>query len=44
MDKITFDNRMMVAAHRGDSYNYYENTMEAFRMTVCKIQCADKGY
>lgn len=34
MDKITFDNRMMVAAHRGDSYNYYENTMEAFRMAI----------
>ena len=24
--------RMTVAAHRGDSYNYYENTMTAFKM------------
>lgn len=29
---ITFENRMAVAAHRGDSYNYYENTMTAFKM------------
>ena len=28
--KITPENRMYVAAHRGDSYNYYENTMTAF--------------
>ena len=27
---ITPENRMYVAAHRGDSYNYYENTMTAF--------------
>lgn len=26
------DDRMTVAAHRGDSYNYYENTMTAFKM------------
>lgn len=32
--KITFENRMMVAAHRGDSYNYYENTMEAYRAAI----------
>ena len=25
-----FKNAMAVAAHRGDSYNCYENTMEAF--------------
>ncbi len=29
---LTFDDRMAVAAHRGDSYNYYENTMTAFKM------------
>lgn len=28
--KLTYDGRMAVAAHRGDSYNYYENTMLAF--------------
>jgi len=29
---MSFDykHKMMVAAHRGDSHNYYENTMEAF--------------
>ena len=27
---LTFKDRMAVAAHRGDSYNYYENTMSAF--------------
>lgn len=32
--KLTFDGKMMVAAHRGDSYNYYENTMEAFRAAI----------
>ncbi|MBO5071018.1 MAG: hypothetical protein J6C37_11775 [Roseburia sp.] len=32
--KITFDDKMMVAAHRGDSYNYYENTMEAFMAAI----------
>ena len=26
------NDRMTVAAHRGDSYNYYENTMTAFKM------------
>ncbi|MBQ8146275.1 MAG: hypothetical protein IJ039_05780 [Clostridia bacterium] len=30
--KLTFNDRMAVAAHRGDSYNYYENTMTAFKM------------
>ena len=28
---LTPENRMYVAAHRGDSYNYYENTMTAFK-------------
>ena len=32
--KLTFDNRMAVAAHRGDSYNYYENTLTAFKMAI----------
>lgn len=32
--KITFENKMMVAGHRGDCYNYYENTMEAFRVAI----------
>ena len=33
--KLTFDDsRMMVAAHRGDSYNFFENTMEAYREAV----------
>lgn len=32
--KITFDDKMMVAAHRGDCYNYYENTMEAFEAAI----------
>lgn len=27
---LTFENRMAIAGHRGDSYNYYENTMTAF--------------
>ena len=31
---LTQANKMTVAAHRGDSYNYYENTMTAFRMAV----------
>ena len=31
---LTHNNRMMVAAHRGDSYNYYENTMSAFRSAI----------
>ena len=29
--RLTVDNRMTVAGHRGDSYNYYENTMTAFK-------------
>jgi len=28
--KITFEDKMMVAGHRGDCYNYHENTMPAF--------------
>ena len=31
---LTIENKMMVAAHRGDSYNCYENTMEAFRAAI----------
>ena len=31
---LTPENRMYVAAHRGDSYNYYENTMTAFEQAV----------
>ena len=31
---LTPENRMYVAAHRGDSYNYYENTMTAFKKAV----------
>lgn len=29
--KLTYNDRMAVAAHRGDSYNYFENTMTAFK-------------
>ncbi len=32
--RLTQDDKMTVAAHRGDSYNYYENTMTAFRMAL----------
>ena len=32
--KLTPENRMYVAAHRGDSYNFYENTMTAFKKAV----------
>ncbi|MBO5197302.1 MAG: hypothetical protein J6B85_02100 [Lachnospiraceae bacterium] len=32
--KLTYEDKMMVAGHRGDSYNGYENTMEAFRMAI----------
>ena len=32
--KLTTDGKMTIAAHRGDSYNYYENTMEAFRAAI----------
>lgn len=35
---ITPENRMYVAAHRGDSYNYYENTMTAFENAI-KVGC-----
>ncbi len=31
---LTAENRMYVAAHRGDSYNHYENTMTAFKAAV----------
>ncbi|MBR2296934.1 MAG: hypothetical protein IKA43_05985 [Clostridia bacterium] len=30
--KLTYENRMAVAGHRGDCYNYYENTKTAFEM------------
>lgn len=30
MRTLTQANRMMVAGHRGDCYNYFENTMKAF--------------
>jgi len=32
--KITFSDKMMVAGHRGDCYNYCENTMEAFEAAI----------
>ncbi|MBQ7761844.1 MAG: hypothetical protein IJ400_07295 [Clostridia bacterium] len=32
--KLTYDNRMAIAGHRGDCYNYYENTMTAFKMAL----------
>lgn len=32
--KFTLDGKMAVAGHRGDSYNYYENTMSAFRAAI----------
>lgn len=31
---LTPSNKMYVAAHRGDSYNYYENTMTAFEKAI----------
>ena len=31
---LTYKDRMAVAAHRGDSYNYYENTMTAFKQAI----------
>jgi len=32
--KLTFENRMMVAGHRGDCYNWPENTMEGYRAAI----------
>lgn len=32
--RLTNDTYMTVAGHRGDSYNYYENTMTAFKMAI----------
>ena len=32
--RLTNDNFMTVAGHRGDSYNYYENTLTAFKMAI----------
>ena len=34
MKTLTLENRMMVAGHRGDSYNCYENTMKAFQTAI----------
>ena len=31
---LTFKDRMTVAGHRGDSYNYYENTISAFKGAI----------
>ncbi len=31
---LTYENRMAIAGHRGDSYSYYENTMTAFKMAL----------
>lgn len=33
---LTYNDRMAVAAHRGDSYDFYENTMSAFRSAISK--------
>ena len=32
--KLKHDGKMTVAAHRGDCYNYYENTMTAFKRAI----------
>lgn len=32
--KFTHENKMTVAGHRGDSYNYYENTMSSFKGAI----------
>ena len=32
--KLTRNDRMTIAGHRGDCYNYYENTMLAFKKAV----------
>ena len=32
--RLTNDKYMTVAGHRGDSYNYYENTITAFKMAI----------
>ena len=34
MRTLTRANQMMVAGHRGDCYNYYENTMKAFEAAI----------
>ena len=31
---LTKEDRMSIAGHRGDCYNYYENTMTAFKKAV----------
>ena len=31
---LTCSGKMLVAAHRGDSFNHYENTMGAFRAAI----------
>jgi len=32
--KLNYKYKMTVAGHRGDSYNHYENTMEAFKAAI----------
>ena len=32
--KLTKDHNFLVAAHRGDSYNFYENTIPAFELAI----------
>ena len=34
MNKLTKNHSFLVAGHRGDSYNFYENTMRAFEIAV----------
>ena len=34
MKSLTLENRMMVAGHRGDCYNCFENTMKAFETAI----------
>ena len=34
MRTLTLDNKMMVAGHRGDCYNCFENTMKAFETAI----------
>lgn len=34
MKSLTQEGKMMVAAHRGDSYNHFENTMQAFEAAI----------
>ena len=34
MKTLTFKDKMMVAGHRGDCYNCFENTMKAFECAI----------